>query len=73
MIAQKQSQCNRILEHMIVHGSITPLEALEQIGCFRLGARINDLRKAGYTIRTDWEEKYGKRYAKYVLVGVPNG
>lgn len=73
MIPQVQTQRNKILEHMIVHGSITPLEALENIGCFRLGARIFELRKRGYIIDTEKERKYGKRYARYVLKEIPNG
>ena len=50
MIPQKISQCKRILAYMQGHGSITPLEALEYCGSFRLSARIKNLRDAGYTI-----------------------
>lgn len=73
MIPQVFTQRNNILEYMITNGSITPLEALEKFGCFRLGARIFELRMAGYIIDTEKERKYGKRYARYVLKEIPNG
>ena len=31
---------------------LTPIEALEGCGCFRLAARIKDLREQGYDIKT---------------------
>lgn len=49
---------------------ITPLEALEKFGCFRLGARVSDLKKQGLDIRTDiiHDKETGKHYASYRLV-----
>lgn len=32
---------------------LTPLVAWQRFGCFRLGARIYDLRRKGYTIQVD--------------------
>lgn len=72
MIPQKISQCKRILAYMQGHGSITPLEALEYCGSFRLSARIKNLRDAGYSIETVSETKNGKTYARYFLKGEPN-
>ena len=72
MIPQKISQCKRILAYMQGHGSITPLDALEYCGSFRLSARIKDLRDAGYSIETVNETKNGKTYARYFLKGEPN-
>ena len=72
MIPQKISQCKRILAYMQGHGSITPLEALEYCGSFRLSARIKNLRDAGYGIETVSETKNGKTYARYFLKGEPN-
>jgi KaiC/GvpD/RAD55 family RecA-like ATPase len=47
---------------------ITPLDALREIGSFRLGARVFDLRKAGHDIETHMVElENGKRIARYVL------
>jgi hypothetical protein len=47
---------------------LTPLEALDA-GCgFRLGARIYELRAAGYDIETTWQTTItGARIARYVL------
>ena len=43
------SQCSAILEHLKKGLSITHLEALTKFGCFRLSARIHDLRhKQGF-------------------------
>ena len=44
------SQNEKILNHLVQHGSITPLEAFERYGIMRLGARIYDLRRKGYKI-----------------------
>lgn len=67
IIPEKTTQCKQILEYMRKHGSITPLEALEYCGSFRLSARIKNLRDAGYSIDTVNETKNGKTYARYIL------
>ena len=46
----KQKQCDRVIEYIKSHGSITSLEAIEQIGVARLASRICDLKKAGWNI-----------------------
>jgi hypothetical protein len=62
------SQCSEILEHLKTRGAITPLEALKKYGCYRLGARIWDLKQSGHAIRTDMVEVgEGKRVARYSL------
>ena len=63
------SQRDRIRAHLLTHGSITPLEALREYGCFRLGARIWELRRDGFPVEPTTEEQGGKRYAKYVYAG----
>ncbi len=51
---------------------ITALEALNDVGCFRLGARIYDLKAEGYRIETDLVTTMtGKRIARYRLVEKP--
>lgn len=62
----------RILSHLRLHKSITPLEALEFYGCYRLGARIWDLRRDGHQIDTEIvndTDRYGgpMRFARYHL------
>ena len=61
------SQTDAIREHLLTGRSITPLEALRQYGCMRLGARIEELRKSGMPIETtmDPDPQTGKRYASY--------
>lgn len=46
------TQTRLILEYMIKFSSITPLEAMRDLGVYRLAARIADLRKAGNEIET---------------------
>ena len=60
------SQEDLILEHLKMGNSITPLEALEMYGCFRLGARIYNLKKEGHDIKMTLVGK-SKRYASYRL------
>ena len=50
---------------------ITPLEALDDLGCMRLAARIAELREAGHNIVTVNESANGKHYARYRLVPPP--
>lgn len=38
------TQCDRILQYMQEVGPITQLDAAREFGCWRLGARIWDLR-----------------------------
>ncbi|MFN9370649.1 MAG: helix-turn-helix domain-containing protein [Planctomycetaceae bacterium] len=48
---------------------MTPLDALERFGCFRMAARVRDLRDRGHHIHTEIVEQGGKRFARYSLVG----
>jgi hypothetical protein len=66
-----KSQKERILRHLLKGGTITPLEALTLFNCFRLGARIDELRKAGYPVETELVQMpSGKRVARYEMAGV---
>lgn len=47
------SQLSRIKAHLERGESITPIDALNLYGCFRLGARINDLRRLGLPVETE--------------------
>lgn len=68
------TQKEQILDYMARHGSITPLEALISCSCFRLGARIWELKRDGQRITKDMVEvdtDQGKaRVARYRLAGV---
>lgn len=61
------SQSQDILNYMKSH-SITPVEAFNKFGCFRLAARIKDLKDDGHKISTNIVEKNGKRFARYILL-----
>jgi len=63
------SQKQLILEYLLSGKSITPLEALDLFKCFRLGARIWDLKKDGHDIKSEmvFDERSGKHYEKYWL------
>lgn len=63
-----QSQASRILKYMQEGNGITPIEALNLFGCFRLGARISDIKKMGYDIVTERVKVDGGKYvARYHL------
>ena len=47
-------QCKRILDYLDMYGSITPIEALRDLGIMRLAARIYDIRsKLGIQIEDE--------------------
>ena len=47
-------QSIRLLAYLRNHMYITALEAMNDLGIFRLGARIWDLKQAGIQIQSDW-------------------
>lgn len=62
------TQANAILKHMQDGNGITPMDALELCGCFRLSARIADLKNRGYEIITEKVKVDGGKYvARYHL------
>ena len=68
-MGRKRTQNSRILQHLLEHRSITPIQALEKFGCFRLGARIFELRKEGFHIDTKHVDNgKGNKFAKYTLI-----
>jgi hypothetical protein len=71
---EKLSQKKVILDHLKKFGSIEPLTALREYGCYRLGARISDLRNDGYNIITETIKSVSRitgrsvHFANYKLV-----
>ncbi len=58
----------RILKHLQTKKTISPIEALAAYGTTRLAAAIFQLRKAGYTINTEYKnDNVGHPYARYWL------
>ena len=74
----RKTQAQRVLDYIDEFGSITQLEALQDLGCMRLASRISDLKKQGYPIQSEiqavknrfGEPCYIKRYS---LAVVENG
>lgn len=59
---------NALIKGWLLNGkSITPMEALNMFGCFRLSARIADLREEGLAVVTDMVTINDKRVARYYL------
>jgi len=66
------TQCDKVLKYINDFGSITPLEAINDLGIMRLAARINDLSNKGIEINREIvksKNRYGEivHYAKYSL------
>lgn len=63
---------SKVLKYLKEVGSITPMEALNRCGSFRLSAVIYNLKKAGYKFNTERvrvKTRDGFSYvAKYTLV-----
>jgi hypothetical protein len=65
-------QVDEIRQALLDGKSITPLDALRDYGCFRLAARIDELRRQGYCITTEFAHHNGKKYASYRLISKGN-
>lgn len=61
------SQNDAIRVALLSGRTLTPLDALNEFGCFRLAARVADLRREGLDIECKTESTNGKRYARYTL------
>jgi len=59
------SQSDLILFHMMDGSTLTSLEALKKFGCFRLAARIGDLKKDGHKIQKRTITVNKKKIAQY--------
>lgn len=55
------------MEHLQSGMTISPLEALKDFRCFRLAARIDELRKAGHPIKSETAKDQDARYSIYSL------
>lgn len=65
----KRTQQDKILRQLLRGRAVDPISALRLFGCFRLAARIRDLRERGYNIKSAFAEEDGKRFARYWLNG----
>ncbi len=65
----KQTQAILALLRANGDRGVTPLEALDVVGSFRLAARIHDLRAEGHDIRSvSTVMPNGKTVARYILI-----
>lgn len=63
----KKTQTQQIRAALERGRKITPLDALVHFGCFRLAARIEELRSAGLPVVTTKTSRDGKNFATYSL------
>jgi len=67
---KRPTQAGRILAYLREGHRITALEALELFQCFRLAARVHELRREGWNIiERTVETASGKRIAQYSMEG----
>jgi hypothetical protein len=69
----KTTQRDKILKWLLQGHTLTPIQALNRFGSFRLGARIYELRRIGYKINMKLESHGKAHYAKYWIYNGPRG
>ena len=62
------TQIGQIKEYLLAGNSITPIEALNMFGAFRLAAIIFKLKEQGLNIKTEMVYEEDKKYAKYSII-----
>ncbi len=62
-----RSQSDQIIDYLAAGHTLTPIDALKRFGCFRLGARVYDLKREGHRIKSEMVRKGEKRFARYSL------
>ena len=70
------SQATDIIEYCMKHGSITTKQAMDDLGCYRLSARVYDIRSFGITVNREMvtvKNRNGEdcRVAKYTIPDIP--
>lgn len=68
----RPTQCDKIVRYLNEFGSITQLEALQDLGIMRLASRISELKKEGFEINVEMVKgtnRYGEavKWARYSL------
>lgn len=69
MNSRRTSQREMIRQDLLAGKVITPIDALEKYGSYRLAARIAELREEGMAITT-YQDPKNNMYAQYALEGV---
>lgn len=65
-------QKEQIIEYCQEHGSITPMEAVNNLGCMRLAARMAEIRENGWSVtaqRVEGRNRNGRKvyYMRYSI------
>lgn len=68
MKIKKPTQASRILDWLQSGKTITAIQALNHLGCFRLAARIEELRTSGHSIETQMVPLKETKVARYSLL-----
>lgn len=71
----KINQRQRIINYIREFGSITSLEAYQDLGITQLATRIKELKELGHEFKTEWENnknRYGEKveYKRYYLADI---
>jgi hypothetical protein len=61
------TQSHALLRYLKTGREVTPLQALDRFGCFRLGARIYDLKRQGHAITSRRVRLGSKSFCAYRL------
>ena len=69
---RRPTQAARLLDYLREHRAITQREAINELGCYRLGARIWELKHDGHPIKREMitvKDRWGEetRIASYSL------
>ncbi|MCQ2058703.1 MAG: helix-turn-helix domain-containing protein [Bacteroidaceae bacterium] len=70
------SQSQLVIQHLTNIGTLEPLQALREYGIYRLGARISELRRAGYAISKTWittKSRITGRDVRFAQYSMDNG
>lgn len=65
---RQKTQKENILAYLQAGNSITPIEALNMFGCFRLADIIYKLKADGYIFNTETITEDDKHFSSYSLV-----
>ena len=71
---KKPTQCDRVLNYIRACGSISSLEAFQDLGITQVAARIHELKRKGYEFEDEWEDRVNRfddpvRFKRYRMKG----
>ena len=69
----KETQKKKVLHYLDQHGSITTFEAVTELHIMSIAKRIEELRKDGYHIVTNYVYVNGNRFGMYELLEEGDG